>query len=78
MIKEYSRVIGKRDDLTVVGIAVDVADDCICIEQDKTNDVYMFAPSEVEKVVTFGKSMFRDFEFEKKVLERLKELKEAE
>jgi len=48
MITEYCRVIGEKDGLKVVGIAVDVTDDCICIEEDETNEVYMFVPSEVK------------------------------
>ena len=81
MISEYCRVIGKKEGLKVVGIAVDLTDDCICIEEAETNEVFMFEPSEVraEKAIKFGKPALNiDPELEKKVLERLQEQKEKE
>jgi len=48
MIEEYGHVVGEKDGKAVIGIAVDITVDCICIEEDETNEVYMFAPSEVK------------------------------
>ncbi|MCL2722327.1 MAG: hypothetical protein FWD47_13440 [Treponema sp.] len=48
MIVEYYRVIGEKDRLNIVGNAMSTTDDCICIEEDETNEVYTFELSEVK------------------------------
>ena len=53
MIKDYDRVIGKRDDgLTIIGTVVNSDDKknkdrIIAIEDEKTYDVHLFYESEV-------------------------------
>lgn len=48
MIIPYSRVIGRNEKRTVIGIAVDVCVDHVLIEDDDTNELWAFGLYEVE------------------------------
>ena len=48
MIDEYSHVIGTKDNLTVIGTAVDIGNNTILIEEDETHEIYQFEPIDVK------------------------------